>query len=316
LPELSFGRHESTVVAADDDGRKDADRTTFRIAEPAKAYRAFTADSWWNTPMPTDAPTHPDSRRWIRALARVTRGVPLRLTGLPESSPDQAHPVYFSTKHDPLYRIRPDRGPTVTIHIPRWAVASEADSPKMTVIDRSTDQGVGLAGAVFHRDRWRAAGVDRYALSSEGLAESLGGTEGNVGHRGATTVLKALRLEEVLLDPVARRAQCFVPPKLVGRDAVWPMTGSDGDRRDGIPEGIVLRIRPSVDLAAGRLSPDALVVARMLQDYGCMVSDGGAPHAATLRLARADWTATSLHADALSSIGWRSWEFVEGGFEP
>ncbi len=316
LPELAFGRHELSVVATDNDGRTGIHTTMFEIPEPARAYRAFTDDSWWNTPFPADAPRDPSSDRWIRRLRTVTRGVPLRLTGLPGSSPEQAQPVYFSTRHDPLYRIRPEHGPIVSVHIPRWAIASRADSPKMTVIDRSTDQGVGLTGAVFATDRWRAAGLDRYLLSSEGIAASAGGTEGNDGHRGATTVLKALRLEEVLLAPVERRAQCFVPPTLVGLDPVWPMVGSDGEHRRGIPEGIVLRIRPSVDLSSERLSPEGLVVATMLQDYGCLVSDGGAPHRVTLRLARADWSATSLDAEALASINWRSWEFVLGGFRP
>jgi hypothetical protein len=316
LPELSFGTHVVEVIARDDAGRERSASRTFSIAEPESAFRAFTAGSWWNTPMPTAAPVDPDSRYWLRLINRATGGDPLRLTGLPSSLSGQAQPVYFSTADDPRYTIDPVGGPTVTVRIPRWALPSGADSPKMTVIDPTTDQGVGLTGVAFADGTWTALGLDRYWLSSDGIAEDAGGADGNQGHRGATMVLKALRLEEVLLSPIQRRAQCFVPPDLVGPDPVWPMVGSDGERRGGIPEGIVLRIRPKVDLRALGLSRDARVVATMLQDYGCAVTDGGAPSAVTLRLSRADWSPTRLRDDSFAGLTWRDWQFVEGGYRP
>lgn len=316
LPELAFGEHVIQVVARDDAGRERSARRTIWIAEPEAAFRAFTSESWWNTPMPAGAPADPDSRAWLRLIARTTEGDPLRLTGLPSSQPEQAQPVYFSDGDDPRYTIDPGLGPAVTVRIPRWAIPSGADSPKMTVIDRTTDQGIGLTGAAFADGGWTAAGLDRYWLSSDGIAEDAGGADGNRGHRGATMVLKALRLEEVLLPPIRRRAQCFVPPELIGPDPVWPMVGSDGGRRGGIPEGIVLRIRPRVDLSTLELSRDARVIAAMLQDYGCVVTDGGAPSAVTLRLSRADWSPTRLRDDAFAALTWRDWQFVEGGYRP
>jgi hypothetical protein len=266
--------------------------------------------------MPAGAPADPRSRRWLRLVDRTTEGAPLRLTGLPSSLPDQAQPVYFSTDDDPRYTIDPDLGPTVTVRIPRWAIPSGADSPKMTVIDPTTDQGIGITGAAFADGAWTATGLDRYWLSSDGIAEDAGGAAGNRGHRGATMVLKAVRLEEVLLPPIRHRAQCLVPPSLIGPDPVWPMVGSDGDRPRGIPEGVVLRIRPRIDLSTLGLSRDAVVIATMLQDYGCVVSDGGAPAAVTLRLSRADWSSTRLRRDSFEALSWRDWQFVEGGYRP
>lgn len=316
LPELSFGEHDIEVIATDDTGKERVAGRTILITEPTAAYRAFTAVSWWNTPFPANAPADPHSRRWIRTINRVTEGTPLRLTGLPHNAPEQAQPFYFSTADDPRRTIDPGVGPTVTIRIPRWAIPSDADSPKMTVIDPTTDQGIGLTGARFLDGTWTATGLDRYWLSSDGIAEDAGGTAGNRGHRGATMVLKALRLEEVLLPPIQHRAQCFVPPTLIGARHVWPMTGSDGERPGGIPEGIVLRIRPRVGLSALGLSRDALVIATMLQDYGCLISDGGAPGAVTLRLSRADWRPTRLTGEPFSALGWRDWQFVDGGYRP
>src|SRR3712207_9167585 len=91
------------------------------------------------------------------------------------------------------------------------------------------------------------------------------------------------------------------------------MVGSDGDRRGGIPEGVVLQIRPSVDLRAIDLARSARVVATMLQDYGCAITDGGGPGAATIRVERARWGGTALRGGALFAIPWRAWRFAAAG---
>jgi hypothetical protein len=129
-------------------------------------------------------------------------------------------------------------------------------------------------------------------------------------------VEKSPRVDEVQAGVIAHRTQCFVPPNLVGSSSVWPMIGSDGNDANGIPEGIVLRIRPSVDLAAKGLSAGALVIARSLQEYGCVVTDGGSSRAATMRLERADWSGLGLNKDSLERLTWNDWEFVEGGYHP
>ena len=277
------------------------------VAEPP--YRAFQDASWWNTPLPVDAPEARRSALWMADLAATTKVPWLRLTGLPDRSPDVALPMYVSQPTDPAYTVVPARGPVVTIHIPLGATPTAVYKPKMVVFDTATDQGVGLFDV---HCCWTAGGVDRYYLSSEGLHYRAGGTYGNEGHRGAPMVEKSPRLVEVTAGWIAHRTECYVPPRQVGIASVWPMVGSDGNLKGGIPEGVVLRIRPTVDLSTRGLSPAALVLAHMLQDYGCMVSDGGAPAEATLKLERADWSATGLTGDSLSSLLWSDWEFVRG----
>ena len=127
-------------------------------------------------------------------------------------------------------------------------------------------------------------------------------------------VEKSPRLDEVQAGAIAHRLECFIPPKLVGVSSVWPMIASDGQSAGGIPEGIVLRIRPSVDLSAKGLSAGALVIARALQNYGCVVTDGGSSRAGTLRLQRGDWSGLGVNKDSLESLPWGDWEFVQGGF--
>lgn len=320
LPLVDQGTHELRITVVDDRGHRRRITRTYRVASDAapsaslNVYRAFTDSSWWNLPMPATTPVDAASGRWIAALSAATTGEGwLKLTGA-SGSTSQAQPVYFSGDADPVFTIDPKQGPTVTVHIPTEAEGSGAPNPKMTVIDRSTDQGVGLFGATYSAGHWTATGVDRYFLSSNGLHEDLGGQTGNSGHRGATMVEKAPRLDEVEAGAIAHRTECFLPPKLVGVSSVWPMTGSDGGNAGGIPEGVVLRIRPSVDLAAKGLSAGALVIARSLQEYGCMITDGGSSRAATIRLQRADWSAMGVNKDSLETLTWDDWEFVQGGY--
>ena len=45
-----------------------------------------------------------------------------------------------------------------------------------------------------------------------------------------------------------------------------------------------------------------------------MITDGGAPITATLRLERSDWRFTALSGGSVAAIPWTDWEFVLGGF--
>src|SRR6478672_2090914 len=181
LPLVGPGAHTLRITAVDKQGHRRRKTRIYRVASDATtsvvpdAYRAFTGDSWWNQPMPAAAPADPASNGWINDLATATSGEGwLKLTGGSDST-SQAQPVYFSGDADPVFTIDPKQGPTVTVHIPADAQASGATSPKMTVIDRSTDQGVGLFDARYANGQWTATGVDRYFLSSNGLSADMGG---------------------------------------------------------------------------------------------------------------------------------------------
>jgi hypothetical protein len=58
-----------------------------------------------------------------------------------------------------------------------------------------------------------------------------------------------------------------------GRSAYFPMTGSESGKSGVVPEGAVIRIRPTLNLKRLSLSPAAYVIARALQKYGAVVGD-------------------------------------------
>src|SRR5204862_3631635 len=67
------------------------------------AYRAFTASSYWNTPLPDDAPVDPNSGAIIRFLKRDN----LAFLTLPGTRPGDrwGTPVYWAKAGDPTYQI-------------------------------------------------------------------------------------------------------------------------------------------------------------------------------------------------------------------
>jgi hypothetical protein len=93
VPRVHRGRHEVRITAVDNGGRRRSITRTYRVTSAVEsgdssgAYRAFTDDSWWNVPMPAQAPVDPDSSRWVADLAHATRDSRLKLGGAPGSPP-------------------------------------------------------------------------------------------------------------------------------------------------------------------------------------------------------------------------------------
>jgi len=94
----------------------------------------------------------------------------------------------------------------------------------------------------------------------------------------------------------------------MSREYVFPMVGSDGkydgDDRTVPPEGLRLRIKPSVDLDALDLDSQAVVIARAIQRYGVYIGDSGGTTALKLEDTAAEgrgqlWT---VPADALCDL--------------
>jgi hypothetical protein len=172
---------------------------------------------------------------------------------------------------------------------------------------------------VYHpkTHRWTAAGTDRYYLSSTGIQHSLpGGHRGNEGHRGIPSTYRAVHKQEVMSGAIHHRLELFwwatAGHTPGGRQAYFPMSGSEQHKGGVVPEGIVLRIKPSVNLRAKHLSPAALVIARALKRYGGIIGDNSGSGNNLKLQSNANWT-HSLRKNSLESIGWRDYEFVRGG---
>jgi hypothetical protein len=293
--------------------------------------RAFSADSWWNTPLPDDAPLDPAAENilaYLRTAPESGKGC-LTLAGAGRSHWGQ--PVYEARPGDPSYDIVGLTQPLEELkhlRIPVGAQAARNSDNSMTVYDRQKGYVVALTGAAYHEDRdvWSAVGATVTYLDSNGLHVATGRSDDprNRGsHRGNNGATMAVELDEVESGAVRHVLKAASGPEVADR-YVFPMVGSDGDY-DGSdpgvpPQGLRLRIKPSVDLDSLGLAPEALVIARALQTYGFYIGDSGGTTAIKLQNTYAEGRGRlwKVSADALCVMPFLSdyWDVIAEGYDP
>lgn len=293
-------------------------------------FRAFTADSWWNTPVPADAPSHPsapDILRYMSTAEEAAQGC-VRLAGAQDSRWGQ--PVYWASPEDPTHRVVVDKADPPRelqdLRIPDGALAADNNDGSMTLFDVDRGYVVALTDAGFDADTgtWRASGATVTYLDSNGLDVRTGQSsdERNRGsHRGNNAAVMMARFDEVEAGRIEHVLKVASGPDPSSR-AVFPMVGSDGDSSDPAapPTGLRFRIKPSVDLDSLRLPPQALVIARALQDYGFYIGDSGGVTALKLEDTRTQGRGElwDLPADALCELPLSPsfWDVLPEGYEP
>jgi hypothetical protein len=248
-------------------------------------FRAFAPDSWWNTAVPDDAPAHPRATEILRYMqrGRESNDGCVRLAGAGTDSWGQ--PVYWAQPEDPEYDVasrRADRPPELrNLRIPRGAAAAENSDGSMTVFD--VERGIVVAFTDAHydaaSDAWSTGGATVSYLDSNGLHERTGQSDEprNTGsHRGNNPAVMMARLDEVEHGRIPHVLKVASGPETSSR-GVFPMTGSDGDseQADAPPQGLRMRIKPEIDVTQLGLDPQALVIARALQEYGFYIGDSG-----------------------------------------
>ncbi len=319
---------------------------------PATApYRPFTASSYWNTPLPKDAPVDPLSPEIINFLRATNTTDYISLSGATAHG-TWGRPIYWAEDGDPTYRVRsPHPAETecgcaqvlprqfANLRIPKGAqpdinaaTGMVSGDGAMTVFDLENGYVAGLFEALYdsRTDTWSAAGGSIHYLDSNGLDGSwdrfADSDPRNEGHRGVPASVMAIRLDEIQAGGIDHVLEMFVNETRRSA-AVFPMLGGEdkgpksSDHPYAPPEGTRIRIKPSVNLDALALSPGARVIAESLQRYGAVIGDmSGGPASIklehTLAEGRGDLWAGVLTADALESIPLGSFEVIELGFQP
>jgi hypothetical protein len=323
------------AVASSSSPGEPAPRTTPEATPTARAseqpYRAFTADSWWNTMLPDDPPQHPAEDEVLNYLSTAPEsgGGCLTLAGAGDSP--WGHPIYWAEPGDPVYDVDglPVPVPELAeLRIPHSAEPAANNDGTMSIFDLQKNYVVALTNADYDHDEdeWSAAGATVTYLDSNGLYSSLKKSDDrrNVGsHRGNNGATMAVRWDMVKAGEIPHVLKIASGPEVSDR-AVFPMVGSDGDYHRSGPEvpaqGTRLRIKPSVDLDSLDLSPEALIIAKALQDYGAYIGDSGGVTALKLENTVAegrgqlwDVSATALCHLPLSP---EYWDVVAEGYDP
>ena len=291
---------------------------------PPGATEWFTADSFWNKPLPDDAPIDARSGGFVDWLGEHTDG--LELAGLGGSP--WGVPCFVARESDPYRDVSlPDTASTLRpileegLRTPEHAssaLTGTGDSP-LVILDPARGFQVALWQTSADGSGFRASTASIYWDDSNGLAPGDANPDGdprNRGHRGvapSTMMVQRLEIDQGSIDHVLKVA--------IPGTAEWhvrPMVGHEPDRGGVIGEGMRLRIKADMDLERYDLSKPAMTIARALQRYGAIIGDNSGARRIVLKVEQdiGQWSDVELDEDSLAGIPVDDLVFVEAGWEP
>lgn len=319
---------------------------------------AFTADSFWNERHDdtSEFPTDPNSDVYV---ANLKDSVPSNRRYVELAGTDNdawGTPYYKATPATRVVTVTcelsdrdrcygfyiPQSGkPTIDLRLPSSAEPSDSVDSEMVLVDRTpgTNHVVWMwqacPPAPFRNDlcsarynHWTANGLSVHSMDSDGLdgcwessypRDFVHGDRANRGHRGFPGAYVAVLYNEVAVaGSIPHVLKLNIPN--TGSNHWFPYTGDeDNGTNDKIPEGVLFRIKPRIDLSRYGLSPSALVLARALQRYGAVVGDtsGSTVNVTVENLyvsgSPERWSDAGISPRSLSDIPLGDYEFVRRG---
>jgi hypothetical protein len=277
-----------------------------------KAWRPFSDDSLWNTPIVEDPDLHPDSDAMIANLADLAGEwymVGTKLTGNPWSVA-----TYNATEADPIQSIcffakaecspdpddpeveicirpfRTDITNPLEIHVPDPAYGSPDGDRMFALVEKTVEPWLNFSSWKFDDPDVPFGPVpeditcDFKTLSSGWWDDDSDGVEKESGHWGGRATgwpyhAGLVRLEEVLTGSIDHAL--LVAIQYGANTCWWPAYWSDGLEDDiayEIPYGARIQLDPSVDVSTLGLKPAAEKVAVALQVYGAFLGDRNSGH--------------------------------------
>ncbi len=266
------------------------DTVTVQVTDTiAPAWRPFSADSPWNTPIPANPELAPDSDALIADFISSSPWGPHLDVNIPEYS----IPLYWADASTPSYQVLADYGgdgwsgtaganATGTMPIPAGAAPDPASDHHLLVVDLERNLEWGCWNMGFQNGQWHAGLCATADLSGSGVRPpaTVAPWYRAAGARacGFPLVAGLIRTEEIQAGRIDHalvvayphvRAGYFTPPASTWQGA----NGAGAISTRGIPCGGRIQFDPSVDVAALPLSRSGRIIMRALQEYGAYVGD-------------------------------------------
>lgn len=271
----------------------------------------FAASSFWNTPIPADAPINVNSAAYIADINTdlcdyypIEEGTPSE-PGYPCVIPSYGG-LSSSSYSGPLYVVPADQ-PDVSVTRACAGVATANTNFDNSVADgvpipADAHAAAGTDGEIQiyqpstnkYWDFWRlvqdnsgnwdacwGGGITNVSQSNGIFPNNLGSTATSLPLLGGVIrigELQAGKVDHVMgLELANNLEKTVIPANTPGATTglSWPATRGDGTNANplAIPEGLRLRLNPSLDLNTLDLTPVAKVIAVAAQQYGFVVYD-------------------------------------------
>lgn len=303
-------------------------------------YVAYSADSFFRSPLPTDTPVSPDSAD-IVAHAKANEPFPyLKIRG--------AHGVGWGIAYamadcaDPIYRIGTGGNlPTSQLHLrvtgfhapaSVWQnIPPNGDAPFL-VIDtcgtaaRPAGLSVWGAGAAVSGQTVNTTSAGSFSHDSNGLDRRNPLTDSTLNERSRGVIPDSMAIRLDLLEHAIRNntglghvLEVFWMETDSAAGFASPMVGAESGKSGVGAEGQRFRIRADVDLSSRpgcnpQTNPVGLAIARTLQQHGAYLGDNSGSGSGVKTEQNADFP--GLNADSLRGcMTWDDIEFLPLGYD-
>lgn len=265
----------------------------------------FSPSSFWNTPLPDNAPTHPESDHFLK-LSRQAIDAPgmhinlhewtVPIYRVPADTPrvlvtrrmqDDPQSQSFLANSKPYLHeghrlgLYPDFEKGVPL--PTWARPDPQEDAHVAVVCEETGEAWDMWGARRNQDgTWQTCTGMAYSLDGSGIFEpsNFAARNGESIHpygpsraTGVPAIAGLIRHEDVLAGRIPHKllfaARCSGLLAHYFPPTIW----TDGGVPGGPPGGAVLQLDPTLDLSTMDLSLGARIVARALQEFGAVLVD-------------------------------------------
>ncbi len=294
---------------------------------------AYSADSYFKKPvtsLPVDA-TRTTAFRSFMASHPNQRSIPYpRINGTAGNSWGTSYAM--ATSADPIWKLTgtiPTAAAslrTTGFHAPDWlgtVLTGTTDSPFCVIDQGSGFTVMGTKASVVGPRTISVSSAGLTYHSSNGLhgKNPLSNDKRNFTGRGRISDAMVIRRDLVSYGvanntDLGHVLHLFLCETRTSDGFCNPMVGPEGGKYGFGAEGERIAIAASVDVTRRGLSPEALVVARTLQNHGCYIGDnaggGSALKAEQETSARPVWRG-ALGRDSLAGIKWDDFVVIRRG---
>jgi hypothetical protein len=265
-------------------------------SQDSTPFRFFSSSSFWNKPLPANAPLDPSSAARMQAFVEQIDV---------EQQTDDGPWINTTKSGVPVYTV-PASQPTVAVqlvnHLPEpslsaaWSAVplpptaqpASGHDGDLVVWQPSTDRLWEFDHMIHGADGWHAewGGAMQDVSSSLGVygAEAWPGSQPWWGMSASSLSLVGglISLEDLELGQINHALEMSLPERSATTYAS-PAQRTDGESTNplALPEGAHLRLNPSLNLAALHLPHLTLILAEAAQRYGIFITDGTGASGAT-----------------------------------
>jgi hypothetical protein len=245
----------------------------------------FAPQNFWRTPV-TNAPVNPNSAAIVGNLAHQVASA---YGGVAALNAHQYNAAFYTVnesmpRQDVIWDDCQHKGAEpaglaeqfAQVPVPADAVPSPGTDSTLTIYSPSLDKIWDLWVAHKKADGWHACWGGRMDDVSTRLApyfpNGFGASASGLAHFAGAVSIADLQAGHI--DHVMSLNVIYAAP---WNHFSWPAQRSDGGNDGGgasaVPEGLHLRLDPSVDVGSLHLNPIATMIAKAAQTYGFVVTD-------------------------------------------